>query len=266
MIKDLYSQMLKYNFKPNIKFDQNFIINFEAITKVIKLLEISKEDIILEIGGGTGFLTAELLKFAKKVIVIEKDKKMCDILKLELPSEKLEIINANFLDVDLNTLKYNKIAGFIPYSISMDIIYKLRGDKKCVIVTQKEFAEKLASIEGLDIYKAISVITQSYFNIKIAGIIKKNCFFPVPSCESAIVLLDPKKIKFDETYENFIKSIFRHAKKNLDNAIYLCYKEDKEKYEKIMPNVEKISKKIIKRKVRTLTIEEIKKVYNILFF
>jgi 16S rRNA (adenine1518-N6/adenine1519-N6)-dimethyltransferase len=84
MIKDLYTLMLKYNFKPSHKLDQNFIIDDNTILRVVKELELKKTDVVLEVGPGTGFLTKKLLEDSKQVIAIEKDKKMIYILDKNL--------------------------------------------------------------------------------------------------------------------------------------------------------------------------------------
>jgi 16S rRNA (adenine1518-N6/adenine1519-N6)-dimethyltransferase len=264
MQKELYSLILKYGFKPNSKLDQNFIINKEYVDRVVKYLNPNKNETILEIGPGTGSLTKKLLEKFKKVIVIEKDKLMTDILKKEINSENITIINEDFLETDLNKLNFDKIVGFIPYSISHKIINKINGTKHVVFVVQKEFADKLVAIEGFNNYVAISVLAQTYGDIKIKALIKKSAFFPVPKVDSAIITIDPNNKKVDMIYNKFIKSLFRYPNKNLFNALKLSQKIDTTLFNNI--NIQKIDENLLNKKIKTIKIDEYIKIYKQLFF
>lgn len=262
MLKDLYTQMLKYNFKPNHKFDQNYMIDDSVIDLVIKELKLNKTDKVLEIGGGTGFLTKKLIN-QSKIIVVEKDKKMCEILKEEINTKNLEIINNDILDVDLKTIDCDKIVGFIPYSISKEIIEKIiTTNKTTVLIVQKEFAEKLTAIPGFKNYTTVSVLAQNYFNIKIVKKISKKSFFPVPNCESAIISFESKNKKFDSDFVVFIRELFRYSNKDLYNALRLISNNINKEY---LENIKKVKEEILKRKVKSLDSNELTEIYNILF-
>jgi 16S rRNA (adenine1518-N6/adenine1519-N6)-dimethyltransferase len=255
--------MLRYSFKPNPKFNQNFIINKKIIDKVIEITDINKEDVILEIGPGIGFLTSELLDKSKEVIAIEKDINMVNILKdMFKNKDQLNIINEDFLNTDLDKLKFDKIVGFIPYSISQKIIYKINNICKSILIVQKEFANKLLSQEGFENYNAISVISQTYNNIKVHNKIGKSSFFPAPKCESVIIELTPKSFKLDARYNLFVKEIFRYSNKDLSKAIKLSnkiLKIDLKFFE------ENISDNLKSRKVKLLNVKEIKDIYSKLY-
>jgi len=258
MQKELYRLMLKYGFKPNHKLDQNFIIDANAVSSVVSLLKISKDDVILEIGGGTGFLTKELVNHAKKVIVIEKDNDLAEVLSTEISAKNLEIINDDFLKVDISKIKFTKITGFIPYSISSGIIEKISSSSPAVLVVQKEFAEKLTALPGFENYNAISVLAQTYGIIKIHKTIKRGSFFPVPKCESSIITIDPKKVhkSQDEKYNLFVKGLFRHSNKDLGNSMKMAGVTTSA--------IKKINQEFIKRKVKLLDVDEIEEIYKTL--
>jgi len=254
--------MLKYGFKPEHRLDQNFVVDESVIKNIIICLEPKedKSEIILEIGPGTGSLTKELLKNFKKVIVIEKDQKMVEILEAEFENPNLEIITSDFTKVDLSKLKFDKITGLIPYSISSDIIDKINGIKPTVIVVQKEFAEKLAAYEGYGSYVATSVLAQSYGTIQFIKKVKKGSFYPVPSCDSAIIKITPNGQKVNDTYNTFIRAIFRYPNKNLINSIELTKRSDNKQFREM--DASKIKDELKLTKVKQISVKDIKDVYK----
>jgi 16S rRNA (adenine1518-N6/adenine1519-N6)-dimethyltransferase len=268
MIKELYSQMLKYNFKPSHNLDQNYIVDDKVIEKVIDLLDIKKTDVILEVGPGTGFLTKQILLKAKQVIAIEKDKKMFEILmqefKSEIENEKLLLINSDILKINFSDYKFNKIATFLPYSISLLFTEKIL-DCNCLIVeiVQREFAEKLVSIPGFINYNAISVLAQSYYDIEIKKNVSKKCFFPVPAVDSSILVLKPNKKDFDKRYNDFIKGVFRYPNKDVSNALNLFSRDIKDR--NISEKSKNIDDKIRDKKIRQLEIKDIEKIYSVIY-
>jgi len=262
MIKDIYKLMLVHGFKPDNKLDQNFIIDNNIIKKVVETLKITKEDTILEIGPGLGFLTKELLNNCKKVIAIEKDPLMVEILKKEINSDKLEIINSNFLDVDLSKLKFDKIAGFIPYSISLKIMEKILSTKPACLVVQREFAEKLSAFEGYANYVAITALVQSYSEIKIIRHIGKGAFFPKPKVESSIISITPNNNKLNLNYNIFVKNIFRYGNKDIKNSLKHASLENKNIVD--MTKLDKISEEMDFKKVKQLSVPELKAIFKVI--
>lgn len=259
--------MLKYNFKPSHSLDQNFIIDNNTINKVVELLELKKTDVILEVGPGTGFLTKELLK-NNKVIAVEKDKKMFEILKQEFKDEiisgKLQVINQNILKVNLKEHKFTKIATFLPYSISLEFTEKIL-DSSCLIVevVQREFAEKLSSIPGFINYNAISVLTQSYYQVELKKNVSKKCFFPVPAVDSSIVVFKPRKKVFDNRYNLFVKGLFRYPNKDVSNALNLFSRDVKVR--SISEKAKDLPDSITKKKIRQIEITELEKIYSVIY-
>ncbi|MFA5746390.1 MAG: 16S rRNA (adenine(1518)-N(6)/adenine(1519)-N(6))-dimethyltransferase RsmA [archaeon] len=267
MIKDLYTQMLKYNFKPNHSLDQNFIVDDGVIKRVVEELSLKKTDVVLEVGPGTGFLTKQLLTYCK-VIAIEKDKKMIVILEQEFVEEiksgKLVLINDDFLKQDLEKYKFTKIATFLPYSISQDFIEKILSCFVPVVaIVQKEFGEKLTSFPGFINYNAISALCQSYYKITFVRKVGKNSFFPVPNCDSAIITMIPNKKTFDHRYNEFVKGIFRYPNKDVSNALNLFSRDVK--IRGVAEKAKDLKVEITKKKIRQLEIKELEKMYSVVY-
>lgn len=231
--------MNKYNIKANKSLGQNFLINEEVVNKIVESSEISKEDLVIEIGPGLGTLTKFLLEKAKKVICIELDSKMITILndRFRLYSN-LEIKNEDVLKVDLKTLIKNekevygvknvKIVANLPYYITTPIIMKLLEEKldleSITVMIQKEVADRLIAIPGEKNTGAITY-TVYYYSIgeKIIEV-QKNSFIPEPEVTSEVIKLTirnkaPINVKNKELMFNIVKNAFMQRRKTLLNSL-----------------------------------------------
>ena len=147
--------MKKYNISANKSLGQNFLIDGEVISNIVKNAKIDKEDVVIEIGPGLGTLTNELLKYAKKVICIELDKRMIQILQDRFHLfNNIEIINDDVLKLNLNEIiekegEHIKIVANLPYYITTPIIMKLLEDRlnieSITVMVQKEVADRLCA-------------------------------------------------------------------------------------------------------------------------
>lgn len=155
--------MKKYGITANKKLGQNFLIDENVVQSIVNSAEISKQDLVIEIGPGLGTLTNELLQKAGKVIAIELDERMLQILKDRFfMYDSFEIINEDVLKVDLEKLicenkqnseiKQVKIVANLPYYITTPIIMKLLEEKldieSITVMIQKEVADRLTAIPG----------------------------------------------------------------------------------------------------------------------
>ena len=174
-MQNLYEEtkfiMKKYNVSANKNLGQNFLIDYDVIDAIINTSEISKDDLIIEIGPGLGTLTKFLLEKAGKVIAVELDNKMVHILNDRFANYKnFEIINADILKIDLNEIiKSNKIekkfrnakvVANLPYYITTPILMNLLENKldleSITIMIQKEVADRIVAIPGSKLSGAIT--------------------------------------------------------------------------------------------------------------
>ena len=189
--------------------DQHFLVNEQVIEQEISYANLSEGDTVLEIGGGLGFLTRELMKKCKTT-TIEKD------IRLIAPLQRTgaEVIHGDALKVKFPP--FTKFVSNIPYSISMPLTLKLlrHGFELGVMMVQKEFAKKLAAKPGDREYGRLSVITQYYADVEVLDKVRKSDFEPHPKVESRIVRLTKLRPE-NRGFERFVTSLFRHRRKKV---------------------------------------------------
>ena len=271
--------MRKYGINADKSLGQNFLIDDNVIEEIIKNADVSNEDLVIEIGPGLGTLTKELLEKAKKVIVIEIDKRMIQILQDRFSLyNNLEIINEDVLKVDLNNIieevkknnkiKQIKIVANLPYYITTPIIMKLLEEKTNVesitIMIQKEVADRLCEIPGGKLSGAITYTVYYYADANKILKVPKDSFIPVPKVDSEVIKLKirqkpPVKVKNEERFFKLIKYAFMQRRKTLVNALSNCdLFNNKEEIKNIMKELE------LDEKIRgeNLTIEEFADISN----
>ncbi len=189
--------------------DQYLLVDERFLNEEVLLLDLSCNDVVLEIGPGTGNLTRKLAERAR-VIAIEKDERFS--LHLNIPN--VELIFADALKIDFDALEFNKFASNIPYSVSREIILKLLRTEfdRGVIVCQDEFARKLVARPRDKNYRAISVIAQYYADLELHSKVPRTAFRPVPDVDSRIVSFVKKRAR-NIDFENFVKSAFSQRRK-----------------------------------------------------
>ncbi len=244
--------MKKYGITANKSLGQNFLIDEEVVTKIVEKAEISKEDLVIEIGPGLGTLTEKLLERAGKVIAIELDKRMTEILTDRFKLYKnLELINEDVLKVDLNNiikqnlvediqnsnshlqhltsnLKNAKIVANLPYYITTPIIMKLLEEKlpieSITVMIQKEVADRLVEVPGGKNSGAITYCVYYYAEAMEILKVLPNSFIPEPSVESKVIKLNIRKsdivnVKDEACMFKMIKYAFMQRRKTLVNAL-----------------------------------------------
>ena len=222
----------QYGLRANKKLGQNFLINQQIIDEIIEKSQITKEDTILEIGPGLGSLTKALMQNAKRVIAVELDENMVNILKNRFNNENLEIINEDILKIDLNeiTNKYGKIkvVANLPYYITTPIVMKLLEEEynieSITVMVQKEVGERLCAEPGSRDFGAVTVGVNYYSNSKIIIDVPKDNFMPVPEVDSCVIKLDilnepPVAVKDKKRFFRLVKAAFSQRRKTINNSL-----------------------------------------------
>ena len=218
--------MDKFNVHPNKNLGQNFLIDENALELIAS--SANKEDIVIEVGPGLGTLTAILAQRAKKVIAVELDPNMIEILTDRFKLyDNVEIINQDILKVDLSQYGNNiKVIANLPYYITTQIVTKLLKAEinEITILIQKEVAERISAKPGEKDAGAITYFVNYYADAEITGYVPKESFVPSPKVDSAVVCLkklkEPRvKVENEKIFFEIIKENFSKRRKTLNNSI-----------------------------------------------
>ena len=250
--------MKKYNLDFKKKFGQNFLTSEEILDEVISKANISKDDIILEIGPGIGTLTAKLLETGAEVISVEVDLELVkplkdrffmydnftiissDILKVDIYNEMVKILGNKGKKLDDRKIK---VVANIPYYITTPIIFKLLENRNIVseiyIMVQKEVAERICAKIGTKESSSITYMVSYYTEYLWDIYVDKTKFMPSPKVDSKVIALRFREspypeVKDEELYFEIIRTAFLHRRKTFLNSVSSSNKIDKNIVSKIL--------------------------------
>ena len=239
ILEETKSIMKQNGIRANKSLGQNFLINKDVLENIINSSEISKDDMVIEIGPGLGTLTKYLLEKAGEVLCIEIDPKMIKVLNNRFNQyENFEIINEDVLKVDLNNIisekkrqgkvKNVKIVANLPYYITTPIIMKLLEDKldieSITVMIQKEVAERLIAVPGEKETGAITYTVYYYCESEKIMEVPNSSFIPEPEVTSEVIKMKLRskpavEIENPKIMFMIIKSAFMQRRKTLLNAL-----------------------------------------------
>lgn len=273
--------MKKYNIRANKNLGQNFLINEEVVKNIVGCSNIEKEDLVIEIGPGLGTLTKYLLEKAGKVICIELDTKMLQILEDRFSLyNNFELINNDVLKVDLKNIikkekeegkiKNVKIVANLPYYITTPIIMKLLEEEleleSITVMIQKEVADRLIATPGEKNTGAITYSVYYYADSEAIMEVPNSSFIPEPEVTSKVIKLNIRKEpavkpKDKEKMFKIIKYAFMQKRKTVLNSL-----TNNGVFKNKTQGTEILNSLGIKENVRPeeLTLEQFEKISNIL--
>jgi 16S rRNA (adenine1518-N6/adenine1519-N6)-dimethyltransferase len=235
--------------QPKNKLGQNFLIDLNLVDLLVRTAELAPEDLALEIGSGTGSLTARLIEHAGAVLSIEIDSSFHSLVA-EMLGERDNVmllyadalknknhLNPRVLDA-LSTLqartgtRFLKLVANLPYSVATPVIGNfLLSDlpfERMVVTVQLEIAERFLARPGTKAYGALAVLVQSLADIELVRQLGRGVFFPRPKVDSAIVLIRPNaerraavtaRLGSVQNLRNFLRDLYTHRRKNLRGAL-----------------------------------------------
>ena len=232
--------------KPKKSLGQNFLKDENILFDIAEEGKINNEDIVIEIGPGTGNLTKEILnRNPKKLIVIEKDKELSEMIEKKF-GKSLHVINNDFLNCykDISFENPVKVFGNLPYNISTKILISLikinnisQVFKKFIFVFQKEVADRIIAEKDDHNYGRLSILSSWKLEKKKIFDIPPKKFYPIPKVWSSLVVLKPKlkceKINKTKNLEHITNIFFNQRRKMI-----------KKPMKQLFINYEKISKEL----------------------
>lgn len=220
------------------KYGQNFLIDGNIVSNIVKNAGITKEDTVLEIGPGIGTMTQVLCEQAKNVIAVEIDKRLIDVLTFTLRDyDNVTVINSDILKCNIEELckQYSsngrlKVVANLPYYITTPIIMELLEKnnnsviESITVMIQKEVAERLGAEPSNKDYGAITLSINYYSDANIVMTVPASCFMPRPNVDSAVIRMDiydkpPVATKDEVKMFKVIKAAFSQRRKTLVNSV-----------------------------------------------
>ena len=230
----LLTELKKHKIRPKKWLGQNFLLDDDILEQIISLYDLTKDDIVVEVGAGLGALTTRLAARAGKVLAIEIDKGLTNLLKDKMAGVmNVEVINLDVLDFDFHRVAGMngdklKVLGNIPFGISTPLVFNLLDCKDClsmaVLMFQKEVADRIVACPGTKAYGVLSVFSQLNAVVSNELIVRRHCFHPQPKVDSAVVKFlfhdtPPVQIKNEHMFKRVVKGAFAQRRKTLRNAL-----------------------------------------------
>lgn len=233
-----YLQRAK-NFKTKKRLGQNFLVDENIITKIINEASVNKDDTVIEVGAGAGFVTEKLAEFAKNVIAIELDENAIEVLQ-KIPCDNIQIIHQDILKTNISELVKEpvKIIANIPYYITSPIIVHLLGEidelvsknrqsiKEIILMVQYEVAKRIIANEKSPSkdYGLLSILVNYRAETEFICKVPAKSFYPAPKVDSALLKLKIRKNPLVELanpklFRRIIKAAFGTRRKTLKNAL-----------------------------------------------
>jgi 16S rRNA (adenine1518-N6/adenine1519-N6)-dimethyltransferase len=258
-----------YRISPNKFMGQNFMVDTSLYPKLTNYALLQASDIVLDVGAGFGFLTRFLADRCKKVIAVEKDPQIANVLQEQIKHKtNVTVVKGDILKSALPA--FNKTISIPPYYLSSHLIIWLLDQKiDCaVLIMQKEFSNRLVAPVGSEAYGWLTVVTCQNAEVDLLDEVPRSMFHPQPEVDSVILRLMPLNIpSFEvndqEIFRQMVKWLFTQRNKKLGKALspFLrnALKKNKQESEKLA-----LSLSLNERRVRTLTPKEFGAIADVL--
>lgn len=222
----------KLGLKPTKKLGQNFVIDQNTVEKIVRTSNVFKDSIVLEVGPGLGSLTLALMATGAKVIAVEIDERLAQLLPNTAKAKgfgesQLIVINKDALEISKSDVNNpDVLVANLPYNVSVPVIIHILETfpsiKNYLVMVQSEVADRLAASPGSRTYGSPSVKLQWYAEVSKAGSISRNVFWPVPNVDSDLVQLH-RRNNVDESIRKelfaVVDAAFSQRRKMLRSAL-----------------------------------------------
>ena len=233
------SIMNKFNIVANKRYGQNFLIDDNILQGIVSAADITKEDLVIEIGPGLGNLTEYILNTAKYGLLVEIDPKMIAVLEDRFKDKtNYSLLNEDILKVDIDALvekiksekkmdfKSVKVVANLPYYITTPIIFQLLEDSNCIesitVMVQKEVAERMTADSHSKEYGILTIMVDYFSNANIDIIVPNSSFIPEPGVTSAVITLKKNrkyKVNNEKVFFELVHKAFAQRRKKMTNSL-----------------------------------------------
>ena len=226
----------KYHFTPKKDLGQHFLIDPLILDKIVKSLHLKMHDEVLEIGAGTGTLTERLVQEGIRVLAVEVDEGLCQILREELkdyPNVKIICEDISQFSLEDQFKGPFKVVGNLPYQIASSLLLDLIKSEDIsllVVMVQREVAERLLSPPGCKKRGILTVLMQHYALIEKIIDVPSHAFIPPPRVASSLLRIERRKIhspEEDQVIFRVVKAAFSSRRRTLINALSGALRQDK---------------------------------------
>lgn len=244
-VKEVSNFLKDKQFHPSKKLGQNFLINPQIKQRIVNAANLQPKDIVLEIGPGVGAITSILLTHKIKLIAIEVDKRLAELLTTKLKTyNNFTLYNIDALKVDWDKILFEytqssdvKLVANLPYSISSLLVLKIIRSQlisQATIMVQKEMADRLCAKVGTHAYNMFTILVQLFLDVQKLFDVDPSNFSPKPKVQSCVIQLTKKQPVSDlydisdfEVIDNFLHLAFSNKRKTLVNNLIAQYDKSK---------------------------------------
>ena len=227
-------ELAEHGLTPRKGWGQHFLADRNILNKIVRTAGIGHEDVVLEVGPGLGEMTLALAQQAGKVIAVEIDPKMVEVLEKKMgTTSNVAIVRKDILKVDFRTLFKHvpppiKVVGNLPYQITTPLLFRFIESRRffsaLTLTVQKEVADRIVAPPGGKAYGPLSVLVQAVADVSICFAIKPSAFFPPPAVESAVIRLSWKERPVvapeqEDWFRGVVKGCLGYRRKTLTNAL-----------------------------------------------
>jgi 16S rRNA (adenine1518-N6/adenine1519-N6)-dimethyltransferase len=214
--------------RPKKRFGQHFLTDRHYLGRIVGAIDPRPGDALVEIGPGSGLMTAELAPRVEHLDVIEIDRELAAALRREFPAERVTVHEADVLEFDFDVLRSPlRVVGNLPYNVSSPILFRMveiAGRlRDCVFMLQKEVVDRMVAGPGTAEYGRLSVMLQYRFSMAMAFTVPPGAFTPPPKVDSAVVRMAPLggdriRARDEARFAAVVAAAFGQRRKTLRNA------------------------------------------------
>lgn len=184
--------------RPTKSLGQNFVVDPNTIRKVLQVARVASGDRVLEIGAGAGSLTVGLAAAAERVVALEVDPRLVQVLHETLAGVgNVEVVAGDALKIPLADVTAHKLVANLPYNVAVPVVLRVLEEapqiQELVVMTQREVGERLVAVPGSKTYGRVSVLVAYFGAATMAAKISRRAFWPVPNVDSVLVRIERSK-------------------------------------------------------------------------